>query len=185
MVEFGLVFPLFLVLLFAVIEFAFVLNALLSTGFASHEATLAAAEAGTVGTADCSILKAVQRSFAAPTDRAAITEIRIYKANPDGSPTGLVQIYDKSGTTPCDGPNGTTIDLPWKATTQTYPPAIRCNILTGCATLADPNSKTVDMIGVQITYVYKWHTPMAAALPNGGSGYTMVKSSAMRMEPIL
>ena len=182
LVEFVLVFPLFLILLFAVIEFAFILNALLSAGFASHEAALAAAEAGSQTSADCSILRAVSRSYDAPTDKNAITEIRIYKANTSGTPQGPAQVYDRTGTTTCDNPDGkTTTTFPWKATTTTYPAAIRCNILLGCG----PGSTTVDTIGVQITYNYKWHTPMAGALPNSGSGYTIVKSSAMRMEPVL
>jgi Flp pilus assembly protein TadG len=182
LVEFALVFPFFLVILFGVIEFAFILNALLSLGFASHEAALAAAEGGNSTSADCSVLKAVQRSFDAPTDKTQITEIRIFKANTStGAPLGPAQVYDRSGTTPCDGPNNTTVTLPWALISSSYPPDARCNILLGCGN----SSPTVDTIGVAITYIYKGHTPMSAVLPNSSSGFTMMKSSAMRMEPVL
>lgn len=181
LVEFSLVFPLFIAILFGVIEFAFIFNALLSVGFASHEAALAAAEGGSLSSADCSVLKAVQHSFDAPTDRTAISEIQIYQADKNGAKKGPIQVYDRTGTTACDNPDGSTTTLPWKATTATYPPEIRCNVLEGCGGA----SVGVDTIGVQVTYLYKGHTPMAWLLPGSGSGYTMIKSSAMRMEPIL
>ena len=46
LVEFALVFPIFLLLLFGIIEFAFVFNAQLSLNYATRDAALIAAEAG-------------------------------------------------------------------------------------------------------------------------------------------
>ena len=57
----------------------------------------------------------------------------------------------------------------------------RCNELAGCSV----SGASVDTIGVQITYDYQWHTPLHGLLPLPGGGYQLVKSNAMRMEPVL
>lgn len=36
-----------------------------------------------------------------------------------------------------------------------------------------------------MTYVYKWKTPLPGLISMTGPGYTLVKSNAMRMEPVL
>ena len=43
----------------------------------------------------------------------------------------------------------------------------------------------LDTIGVQITYNYQWHTPLKSLLGFTGPGWTIVKSNAMEMEPVL
>ncbi len=73
-----------MVILFGVIEFAFVLNASLSVEFATRDAALAAAEAGTTPGADCSILKVVEASIGAPADKARIQEVQIYRSDASG-----------------------------------------------------------------------------------------------------
>ena len=56
----------------------------------------------------------------------------------------------------------------------------RCDELAGC------NVQTsVDTIGIEVTYTYGWVTPLHSLLPTAGPGYTIVKSNAMRMEPVL
>jgi Flp pilus assembly protein TadG len=176
--EFALVFPFFIIILFGVIEFAFVFNASLSIEFATRDSALAAAEAGNTPGADCSILKVVEAAMGPPTDRNAITEVRIYKSDPNGNPVGPTNIYSRTGAATCPG-------LPYHMNSGSYPDTGRCNVLAGCLLPNGTKTTTVDTIGVQVTYVYKWKTPLASLLPVSGPGYTMTTNNAMRMEPVL
>ena len=96
LVEFALVFPIFFVLLMGLIEFGLVFNALLSINFATRDASLIAAEAGNGAGADCVILKKIEDSIGAPSNKAQITQVEIYKANK----TGNAQV---GGSTPTTG----------------------------------------------------------------------------------
>lgn len=173
-------FPLFFLLLLAIIEFASALNAVVSIDFATRDAALAAAEAGNADGADCSVLRALDRSMTAPANNSRVSEVRVFKADANGVPLGPVNIYDRAGTVPCARPDGTTEALAYRLVSSTYPEAGRCNELGGCKTQA-----TVDTIGVQIQYGYGWVTPLHTLIPTLGSGYSFVKANAMRMEPIL
>jgi Flp pilus assembly protein TadG len=173
LVEFALIFPSFLIILLAIIEFSFALNAFLAVDFASRDAALAAAEAGNASGADCSILKAVDRSVTAPASANNITEVRIYKSDTNGNALGPVNVYDLTGKAACTG-------LPYHLASESYVETDRCNELAGCKV-----QTSVDTIGVQITYNYQWHTPLHGLLPMQGAGYVLVQSNAMRMEPVL
>jgi hypothetical protein len=170
--EFALVFPFFMVILFGVIEFAFVLNASLSVEFATRDAALAAAEAGTTPGADCSILKVVEASIGAPADKNAINNVTIYKSDPNGNPLGPKNVYSRGGGSVCPG-------MPYKVVSLGYLEKDRCNVL------ATAVCGGVDTIGVEVSYVYAWKTPLARLLPMTGPGYTLVTNNAMRMEPVL
>lgn len=182
LVEFSLVIPLFLLLLVSIIEFALVLNGLLSINFATREAALMAAEAGNAAGSDCLILDTVESRVTAPARPANITQVRIYKATQGGAViAGKVNTYSRSGSTSCAFPDSTTITVPYSLVGSAgYPATSRCNVLIGCG----PGSTGVDMVGVEIQYDYRWQTPMAGLLNAAGTGYTMVKSNAMRMEPV-
>lgn len=173
LVEFALVFPFFMVVLLGVVEFSFALNAVLAIDFASRDAALAAAEAGNADGADCSILQALDRSITAPATTNNISEVRIFKSDSNGNPLGPTNIYDLAGKATCAG-------LPYHLASEGYKDTDRCNELAGCKV-----QSTVDTIGVRITYVYIWHTPLHSLLSLPGAGYEMVKANAMRMEPIL
>lgn len=185
LVEFTLVFPFFLILLFSVIEFAFALNAVLSIDFATREAALAAAEAGSAPTADCSILRAVERSVEPPADDRQLTQVRIFKSTANGDPVSPAQLMvyarDESASLPCPQSDGTPGSVPYTKVTETYKYDTRCNTLAGCDGV--PGS-SVDTIGVEATYVYRWHTPLPSLWPTAGTGYVMTKGNAMRMEPV-
>jgi hypothetical protein len=171
-----------LVLIIAIIEFALTFNALLAINFATREAALIGAEAGNDDNADCMILHTVDKSITPPTDDGQITEVRIYRAHPaTGQPSGgAINVYARGGgSLSCDLPDGGTATVPYRLVSEAYPEATRCNVLAGCG------GSPLDHIGVQVTYQYLPHTPLANLTNVGGSGYTMVKSNAMRMEPIL
>lgn len=181
LVEFSLVFPFFLILLFSVIEFAFALNAMLSVDFATREAALAASEAGTQTNADCSILRAVERSIEPPADDRLLTEVKIFKSNANGAPLGPEMVYTRGGgTLDCPLADGTASTLPYTFVGGTYTPDTRCSTLAGCGF----GSASVDTIGVEATYVYRWYTPLPKLWPQSGTGYVMTQGNAMRMEPV-
>jgi Flp pilus assembly protein TadG len=180
MVEFVLVFPIFFIFLMAIVEFGFVMNALVSVDFATRDAALAAAEAGNAPDADCSILRALDRGMSTPAKNQAVHEVRVFKADPNGKAQGPVNLYDRNGTTSCPLADGTPATVAYRLLSESYDEANRCNELTGCSV-----QTSVDTIGVQISYGYDWVTPLHWLLPNLGPGYTIVKANAMRMEPIL
>jgi Flp pilus assembly protein TadG len=182
LVEFALVIPLFLLLFVALIEFAMVLNAVIAINFASREASLIGAEAGNAGDADCVILAAVETAVGPPAAPTQITGVRIYQANRAGAVIpGRVNAYVRTGETTCTYPDGSVVRVPYTRTGGAgYPEASRCNVLAGCG-----GSTTVDQIGVEVTYQYSWRTPMYSLLGWSSTGYTLIKSNAMRMEPVL
>lgn len=182
LVEFSLVFPFFLILLFSVIEFSFALNALLSVDFATREAALAAAEAGTQTNADCSILRAIERSVEPPTDDRRLTQVRIYKSTANGVPSTPLHemVYSRSSSMSCPLEDGTPATVPYSYVSGDYTSDTRCNTLAGCG----PGSVSVDTIGVEASYDYRWVTPLPKLWPTGGVGYVMTNGNAMRMEPV-
>ena len=96
-------------MLLAIIEFAFIFNAVLSANYATRDASLIAAEAGSAGGADCVIIARVLDDMTAPVDATNLTQIIIYRARPSGAPfTGL---YTGSGNVwPSDGSTSNTTD---------------------------------------------------------------------------
>jgi Flp pilus assembly protein TadG len=180
LVEFALVFPVFIVLLLGIIEFAFLFNALLSVNYSARDAALAAAEAGDGAGADCVILDTVDTSIGAPTSDNRIGSVDIYQATPNGVMIGTPTRYTRGGTTTCNFVDGTSLTVPYTRATNNYPEASRCNILGGCGV----GHPTVDNVAVRVTYTHTWVTPLQNFL-GGGTSLTFDRSSVMRMEPIL
>ncbi len=180
--EFALVIPLFLLLFVALLEFAMVLNAVISINFATREASLIGAEAGNAADADCVILKAVETSVVAPAAASQITGVRIFQANRAGAVIpGRVNAYVRTGETVCTYADGSVVRVPYSRVGGVgYPEASRCNVLAGCG-----GSTTVDQIGVEVRYSYEWRTPMYSLLGWSRGGYALIKSNTMRMEPVL
>jgi Flp pilus assembly protein TadG len=182
LVEFALVIPLFLILSLAVVEFAFVFNAVLATNFSTRTAALLAAEAGSGVGADCVILQSVESEVGAPADRNRIVSVQIYWADTNGIQKGSnVTAYSRTGSTTCTYVDGSTVTVPYTRTVNGYAEADRCNILAGC-----PGGHTgLDTVGVRVQYSHLWKTPLHNFLPGSGTGFLFERSNAMRMEPIL
>lgn len=180
LVEFALIFPVFMVLLLGIIEFAFLFNALLSVNYAARDGALTAAEAGNGAGADCVILNAVDASVGQPTDESLIGTVKIYQATSNGVMIGSPTTYTRGGGTTCTYVDGTTVTVPYTRTANSYAEANRCNVLAGCG-VGHPG---VDNVAVQITYTHPWVTPLRNFL-GGGSGLSFDRSSVMRMEPVL
>jgi len=192
LVEFALVFPVFMLMIIGFVEFAFVFNALLSIGHATRDAALIAAEAGNAAEADCLILQQVENDVGAPADKARIQQVVIYRADQNGAVyLGQQNVYMRTGlytpgnSTSCTLADGSTLTVPYTTTAPTYPAASRCNILAGSTNGCLPGHPSVDTIGVKITYRHTWLSPIANFVSLGGSGVTLVQSNAMRMEPVL
>ncbi len=183
LVEFAIIVPLFLFLLFALIEFAFAYNATLAANYATRDGALIAAEAGDAVDADCVILMKVDEDMSPPVDRTRIQTVKIFRSDNVGVSTGEEQVYTRGGTTTCG-----SVSVPYTLSTGGYPPSERCNVLNG--ETCPSGRTTVDQIGVEVTYQYQPHTPMAmpflgVMLEIRGSSLFVVKSNIMRMEPIL
>ena len=184
LVEFALVFPIMITMIMGILEFAFVFNALLSMGFATRDAALVAAEAGNASGADCAILKQIEVDVTAPADRSRITQVVIYRSDQNGAVVGGQQnVYTRTSSTTCTMPDNTTVTVPYSASTKTYLEANRCNVLAGCPSMG--SGRTLDTIGVKITYQHTWVTPLSNLVSLNGTGTTIVQSNAMRMEPVL
>ncbi|HEX5825774.1 MAG TPA: TadE/TadG family type IV pilus assembly protein [Candidatus Limnocylindrales bacterium] len=185
LVEFSLVIPLFLVMLLGVIEFSLVFNAQLTINFATREAALTGAEAGNATGADCAILRSVEDAMSPPTNADQIARVVIYRSDTVGNayPVGAPQqnLYNRGGSKPCPRPGNPSATVSFTLVgSEGFPETTRCNTIAGCG-----SGRPLDHIGVELTYIYSWHTPLASMTGLGGTGYVMVKSNAMRMEPVL
>jgi hypothetical protein len=180
LVEFALVFPLFITLMLFIIEFAFVFSALLGINYASRNAALIAAEAGNDILADCVILAEVERSIGAPGNPASIQTVTIYRTDQSGSTRPATLTYTHGGTTTCIK-GTTTLSVPYSSPTGTYTYSQRCNILIGCPSLGRTQ---IDTIGIEVAYRHSWVTPIRN-FGLTGTGADLTQSNAMRMEPIL
>ena len=189
LVEFALVFPLFITLLLGVIEFAFMFNATLAINLATRNASLIAAESGSNTLADCAILARIEHDITAPLNVSQIQAVTIYKADRAGNPISpaVQNVYSRSGSTSCVGYTPSTV--PYTLGAATYPMGEapiggRCDILAGCSTTIP-----MDSIGVRITYRYILKTPLSnlvSFLPGANAGYVdFTWSNVMRMEPTL
>ena len=151
-------------------------------GVRDPRSALVAAEAGNASGADCAILKQIEVDVTAPADRSRITQVVIYRSDQNGAVVGGQQnVYTRLSSTTCTMPDNTTVTVPYSASTKTYLEANRCNVLAGCPSMG--SGRTLDTIGVKITYQHTWVTPLSNLVSLNGTGTTIVQSNAMRMEP--
>ena len=199
LVEFSLVFPVFLVLFLAVIEFGFVLNAQLSINFATRDAALIAAEAGNAVGADCVILAKVDQDVTAPANVSQIATVKIFWTNAGGDPldtagnvttlgsgSQAVNSYTRGGSTTCTFADGSTQTVSYTLQgTARYPDVNRCNDLQGASAGCQSGHVSLDTVAVQVTYLDTWRTPLHNLIGPLGNGWTLGQTNEMRMEPVL
>jgi hypothetical protein len=166
LVEFALVIPIFLLLLMGLLEFGFLYNNLLTVQFAARQGVSAAAMAGGVDGADCSILNAVEKALTAPVDHDRVQFVEIFLSDADGDPVpGIVNRYVRGGSLDCPGTG-----------TQPY-------TLVGVEgyeqiTRKDALVDGLDVAGVRIGYLYAGMTPIGA-----GQTWSLSDGATLRMEP--
>lgn len=181
LVEFSILLPVFLTLMLGIIEFGFAFNAVLAVNFASRNAALTAAEGGNSTGTDCLILRAVEDGITSPADRDLVEQVEIYLTNRNGDEQGSGTVYVRgSGETTCDFGGGITVTVPYQLIADGYPEADRCNVLAGCS-----GGRTLDVVGVRITYRHQWVTPIRQFIGGNPGGFQFTRSNATRMEPVL
>jgi Flp pilus assembly protein TadG len=189
LVEFALIFPILIVLVMAIIEFALAFNAVLGVNRASEHGVLVASEAGSDSAADCLILKEVEDEILPPNQETQVDNVKIQWTNPSGGTAYASNVYDRSGSTTCYLSDGTSLTVPYSQTSGGYPPSERCNVINGSGCTS--GHTTVDTIGVQVRYQYVWKTPLGSLLRalggsgSWGTGLTFNKRNVMRIEPVL
>lgn len=175
MIEAAIVTPIFLMLVFGIIEVGLALNDKLAVAHAARAGSRVASASGNDVYADYGILKAIDREISA-LDRDQIEYIVVYRASRLGEPptpgcrsglssTGVCNVYrvsDLYREKDDFGCKTTSPDLPW------------------C-----PNSRNVeltrtsgpDYVGVWIKAEHPWVTKMF------GSSITLTETSVIRLEP--
>lgn len=185
LVEFALVFPIIMVLLMALLEFAVGFNAFIAINRASQNAGHMAAIMTNQSGADCLILSEIEEDVSAPQRPRNIVQVTIERTALGGDFVYQEQVYQRTGSMACTLPDGTDISLPYTLTANGYPNDQRCPVLKGCPTLS---RSTVDNIGVKVTYRHEWITPLSVItewLPGGNVGWTFTQRNIFRMEPSL
>jgi len=178
LVEFSLVLPVLLLLIFGVVEFGFAFNAAASVNLVSRVAALLAAEGGRTEGTDCMVLRAIERDITSPATPTRISRVEIYWSDPNGDQIGSnVNAYTRTGSLTCSYASG-SITVPYTLATAQYPEDDRCDVLAGCG---GPHT-TVDDIGVRITYTHQWVTRFGQTI---APSITFQRSTAVRMEPTL
>jgi len=175
LVEFALAIPIFLTLVVAIVEFAFLLTVKTGVTYASEDATQTAAELGNTPDADCMILQQVERDIQAPVDKVRIQTVSIFWTDLNGANKGA-DTWARSGSYKCK--SGAVI--PYTQNSFGYADSTRCNVVLGCGS----GKPGVDWIGVTITYSYQWITPLPGMIGLGGSPPTFVETNTSRLEPI-
>lgn len=164
--EFALTLPIFVLVLLGVLEFGFLYNNLLTVQFAARQGVSAAAQAGSVDGADCSILHAIELALSVPVDRDEIDRVEIFRSDLAGDPIGSeINVYDRGGTLTCVG----TDDQPYTLVgSEGYPQIAR----------KDSLAAGLDIVGVRIHYDYHAVTPVGA-----GTTWDLTDAATLRMEP--
>ncbi|MDQ6794774.1 MAG: pilus assembly protein [Chloroflexota bacterium] len=168
LVEFALILPVFLVILFGALEFGSAYDHRTALAYAVREGARVGASLGKGGSnpsaVDPAIVAAVQRGLTDPILVENVSSIEIYKADSAGKAVpGKVDTYDR---------NGTLVG------TAGWPASTRVPGLGG------------DSIGVLVRYDFHPTTPLGYLLGlvfGGSPPYTtipMTDATVMRLEPI-
>ena len=189
LVEFSLILPLFLMVLFGMIEFGFVFTHDLTVEYATREGARAGSALDNGGGAlgcgsgqsptwtnvDPLVIAAVERVLQSPGSQVVISnvsQIVIYKANPTtgANDQGLQDVWTYSpGAGPI--PQGSTNHLNFVDSKYDPVPANNTDAWKACS--RSNVAPSIDSLGVSLTYTYAFQTPLAAVWRFfGGSGST-------------
>jgi Flp pilus assembly protein TadG len=173
MVEFTMVFMIFMTIVVALMEFSFLLTTKVGVTNTAQDAVQLASQLGNTASSDFQILQLVEKDISAPMDKAKIVSVEIFKTDSYGTKNLGEDKYTRDGGL-YHNPSNTLQTVPYTQSTPTYAPSTRQNVVaTG-----------VDYIGVIVTYQYTWITPIPNLVSLGSTGIKFVQSSVSRMEPI-
>jgi hypothetical protein len=178
LVEFAVSVPVFVMLLFGMLEFGFAFSHNLTLEYSTREGarTGAALGPGTLNVpcaqVDDQIVAAVQRvltSPGSPVDISRISSVRIYKADAAGNQVG-------GSTTntwvPGGGPTVDGVALVFRPSTVNWNACTR------------DNGASPDSIGVSVVYSYKLISPLGIFLGMGGTpAFQMSDRTVMALNP--
>ena len=180
-IEFGVIVPVFTLLLLGLLEFGMLFTHHITLEYATREGARTAAglgngdgDAATCAAIDPQIVAAVQRvleSHGSPVALANISEISIFRADLDGAPiAGTVNRWTYTGAR-----SGPTVDgqkLAFTEQTQAWAP---------CSRVTAPRAES---IGVSLEYHYQLLTPLSALGAAAGSqGLAMSDATIMALNP--
>lgn len=182
MVEFAISVPVFVMLLFGMLEFGFAFNHNMTLEYATREGarTGAALAKGTnsipCNQVDNEIMASVQRvlkSPGSPVVLSRISEVRIYKADAAGNQIGSTYnrwIYAIAG-----GPTVDGVVLDFKSNTVNW---------DACAAGTRDNGASPDSIGVSLVYSYRLISPLGIFLGMAGTpAFDMSDRTVMALNP--
>jgi len=173
MVEFVVVVPLILMLVFGALEFGLAFKARLSYSHATAGAARIGSVMGMDDGADFAILQAVEAGLVGAVDPTSIDKVVIYKANADGSMSAFQNHYTYAPATtckwsPCPDPDNFEA---YGNPTSWSPSARQVTLLP----LPGP-----DVLGVQVQFTHEWVTNI---LPFMSSPASWADDARMRLEP--
>ena len=182
LVEFAIILPTFILVLFGMLEFGLVFDHHLTLEYATREGARtgsALADGGGDATIcngiDAQIVAAVQRVLAAPgspVDVSRVSQISIWRATAQGVPDVAVGVFTWTYTGPNTGPLVDGQRLSFSAPNP-LPASWR-----PCARTA--GGSTPDSIGVSLQYSYKTSTPIMTIL---GAQVPMTDKTVMSLNP--
>ncbi len=182
LVEFAVSVPVFVMLLFGMLEFGFAFSHNLTLEYATREGarTGAALAKGTNGvpcagppgtTVDDEIMASVQRVLTSPGSPVVISrisEVRIYQADASGNQVG--SNYNRW--IPGPGPTVDGVPLVFKSTTMGWNACTR------------DNGSTPDSIGISLVYSYRLISPLGVFLGMTGTpAFDMSDRTVMALNP--
>ena len=189
LVEFALIFPIFILLLIGLIEFSVTLSVMLNVNYASRDSTLLSAEVGDTTGADCLILKRLDTALGGgAAHHSGIEQVRIFWADANGNEVAA-NVYTEGGLgTTCTLADGSTATVPYTAVPGglNYVNTDRCSVLAGCGLYSQGRSHPgLDTVGVAISFHHDWLTPLPNLVQVPPNGVTFDRTNSMRMEPVL
>lgn len=188
LVEFGILVPGFLVILFGLLEFGFLFSHHLTLQYATREGARVgaalgsgtpsapcSASGGTAEPVDWQIVAAVQRVLTSPGSQvpvARVQQIRIFRANNQGRETG----NDVNVWVPGTGPQVDGTNLVFRMNDEKWDACSRKKSTT--------SSSDADSIGVSLVYDYRFVSPLGSLLGLAGAAQlTVADQTVMALNP--
>jgi hypothetical protein len=185
LVEFAILVPAFMIVIFGMLEFGMVFSHHLSLEYATREGARVGSalgsgtvqapctQTGSLEPVDWLIIAAVQRVLSSPGSPVVIgnvTSIRIYQADTSGNEvSGKVNPWLPGG----DGKSVDGVALQFHPTTTGW----------ACSTRKKSPIGSADSLGVSLTYTYSSITPIGALLRWTGNQLTITDRTVMAINP--
>jgi hypothetical protein len=173
MVEMALIAPLFILLVFGLIEFGLLFRERLTIASATSSAARTAATLGTQEDADWRILQALEAGLYDQVDTSVLISVDIFLADEDsGAEAGPKNTYVYNPATSCKWVPCLDPALgPPDYTGQTYAPSTRDTSL-------DPSGGGLDVLGVKVVYQHNTATNLLPFLNT-----QLTERALVRLEP--